>query len=184
MNRTLVIGALVALLIGMIGIAHAAPEGQAPRDGGPRQGQRGEGRGRGHHKPGKLMRSLVHGRLLSIDGDTWTIEPQLPPRMEERREKLAERGHELPPLPELPDSVTVNVAGAKFFYGEGEQGSAGDFKVGDMVVVRLDKPWDEGGSNAVMASDAKSARARLDKLQDQRGNRGRVRGRGPAGNEQ
>src|SRR5437016_1391391 len=56
---------------------------------------------------------VVFGTILSISGDSWSIKPEIPPKM---AEKMQAKGK---PLPQLPEQVTVTVNSSTKFYLNG-----------------------------------------------------------------
>lgn len=161
-RKYITIGTLTLLLLLLATAALA--------QGGQRQGNRGRG-------PDDRGPRPVYGELIAIDGGSWTIAPQIPEFIEERME---ERGRD---LPELPDELTVKITERTWFTFAGEDASADDFAVGDMVVVVPRGTRD--GLVAMHVADAESAKEfigqRLREMRGDGGPGGQGMGRGPQG---
>jgi hypothetical protein len=163
MKTKLIIGLLATLCITALAAAALAAPG------------RGEGGGKGKGKGGGPREGVLFGEILSKAGNAWTIAPQIPPKMEER---AAEKGRE---LPELPAEVTVTVSSATKFWLDGAETSAEAFEVGDLIVVKLDKPLKQGGSVAQAIADPETAREYImERIKEHKGSGG-GEGGGPRG---
>jgi len=141
-------------------------QGQADGQGGPEGGPGGQGERRGP-PPG-----IVFGTLQSVSGSTWTIKPEIPPKMKERMEQ---KGRD---IPALPDKVTVTVNGSTKYYLNGKEAKAGSFPTGVQLVVKLDKPLREGGSVAQIVADPETARQMIMEKFKGRGGEGGPGGQG------
>ncbi|MCC7479122.1 hypothetical protein IT575_11775 [bacterium] len=160
------VSSLAAIGLGVA--AYAAAGGQESAAGEKWQGRRGK---------------VLYGELTQAGATSWTIKPELPPKLKERLEsRAAEKGIE---LPALPDSVTVQLGSDSRFWLNGEAAAAGDFKAGEDVVVRLDKSWKESGASVLGAADPQSARnyvlAKMGHGDGQGGGRGAKHGKGERG---
>jgi hypothetical protein len=163
------------------------------------QGEHAWGQGKGGHQRGAMRGRIIHGKLTLVSVDSWTIHPEIPPEMAERMKQRAEKRVEKGKKGEgqksegknsegqerkLPDSITVRLGSGAKFYLEGQEAKAGDFKAGDKVVVKLDKPWKEEGASIEAAADPETAREFiLEKMREGREGRekGQGRGAGPGG---
>ncbi|HES58080.1 MAG TPA: hypothetical protein ENO21_01475, partial [Firmicutes bacterium] len=163
------------IMFGALILALVLAATSAFAQGGPGQGQGQRGRDGG---PGREGPRPVFGELVAIDGDSWTIAPQIPEFIEERME---ERGRD---LPELPAEITVLITERTWFTYGGEDAVAEDFAIGDMVVVVPRRTKD--GPVAMHVADAESAKEfigqRMREFRDERGpGMGPGMGPGPAG---
>jgi hypothetical protein len=155
-SKYITIGALVVALV----LAATAAFAQ----GGPRPGNRDRGPENRGPRP-------VFGELIAIDGDSWTIAPQIPEFIEDRME---ERGRE------LPDEITVSITDRTWFTYAGEDASAADFAVGDMIVVVPRRTKD--GPVAIHVADAESAKEFIgQRMRELQGDGGPGMGQGPGG---
>jgi hypothetical protein len=170
-------------LIGMItALALALLLGQAAlAEQGGGSGKR-QGRG-GQSQDGPRRPPVVFGVLQSVSGDSWTIKPQVPPHRQERMEKNGKQP------PQLPDQITVTVNAATKYWLNGAASSAGAFKAGDQLVVKLQKQ-DDGRKLAMAIADPETAREFiLEKMKEGReggkgkggGKGGKAKGRGGQG---
>jgi hypothetical protein len=181
MKKLLIVLGAVGLMIALAGVALAVPQGQGGqgkgegkgRQGQPREGKGGEGKeGRGG---GGARAGVVFGTLQYVSGSTWTIKPEIPPHMKERREG---NGKE---MPKLPEKVIVTVNSSTKFWLNGAASSAGAFDTGAQVVVKLDKPLRDGGSVAVAVADPETAREYIMEKIKERGGPGGEGGPGRGG---
>jgi hypothetical protein len=175
-SAVLLVCAMLVTAVGLGLVAWAGPgkDASVARAEAGDEGGRGPGHGERRGRGGKRG-TLLHGELTSVSAASWTIHPELPPGLAER---AAAKGRE---LPELPDSITVAVAAGAKFYLAGAEAQAGDFKAGDKVVIKLDKPWKEEGASIQLAADPESARDFIRKRMDERGKAGRGGPAGPGG---
>ncbi len=162
-KKWIAVGSIAAVAVLGLGVGAWAAGGSAA-------GEKGAGglRGRGR---------VVYGELTSAGASSWTLRPQIPPKLQERLEaRAAEKGIE---LPSLPESITVGVGSESNFWLNGQSAAAEDFKAGDEVVIRLDKSWKETGASIMGAADPQTARnyicASVDKM------RADAQGRGDGG---
>jgi hypothetical protein len=123
---------------------------------GPEQPQRGE-------RAKELLHRIVMGEITSINGDTFTVKPELP---QELIDRLAEHGVE---PPALPASVTLKVDQDSKLMLKGEEATLGDFKAGDKIMAFCEKGGSDKERTVKRMADAESARKFMEERRDHKG---------------
>ena len=157
---------------------------QERRGGGSGMGM-GPGQGRGE---GRQMRRppVLFGTITELSQNSLTIHPEMPEQMKQRMEQRREqRGRE---MPQLPESITLNVGPDTKWYLDGKAAERADFSKGDKAVIKVSAG--EGTTPvAEIVADPKTARELImKKLQGRRqGRDGEGRqgmGMGPGGGQE
>ena len=123
----------------------------------------GNGAGDGTDTGPRAGMGRVYGEIIAIDGDVLTIRPEVP---QELLDRMAERGIEREF--DLPDEVKVTIDTETTCMYAGEKATAGDFKVGD-VVVAFGAKGDGDDFTARRLADAETAKKFI---KERMGNRG------------
>ncbi len=164
------LGVALLLVTALAAAALAAGQGrerrQAARNQEPGAGAPSGRIGRMQDMPDRI----VLGEITSIDGDTVTVKPELPPELLDR---LAEHGVE---PPALPASIKIKVtADSKLLQSSGPA-HLESFKVGDKIAAFCDTDADGSSLTVRRMADADTARQAVERF---RAKGGSGRGLGP-----
>jgi hypothetical protein len=135
--------------------------------GGP-DGERGMGPGGpdGERKP-----PVLYGRISMLSTGSMTLKPEIP---EEMQQRLKDKGRE---LPDLPESVSVQLGRETQWYADGKEATAASFSAGDTVVVKLERGEGEDPVAQIVA-DPETAKTYIKERLHERFGRGGGEGLG------